>query len=538
MHDRARLRKQGTDRLPGEVQTMRSAYFATACWLGFTVTTLGVSRGRAEERVVSPLLCGANTMFDWAGLYYGTLPAAAPGSRREEFIRLLKEAQIRTLRYPGGTWADAKYLPGNEQLMRTVLGVRSIPEGDPDKVTHLWQFLDFCKAADIVPVYQLNMLLYCDGEKVYQLAPAGSTESLLPPPPAVVLDPGKRAAAATAVTRLVETVRDKGFNVRHWELGNEEYGYPRLAAADYADLAVRFIQAIRAADADAMIWVTLGSNHCSDADRKTIIPWSRELLQRLRDAGLTQDRNLGFTLHYVWPGYFIDFHTAMLKEFGFRPRLAVTEFHMAGPGDYSDLSPRFGYALELAPYLIGIALTPSVEMLDIHELTSQNFGILHYNQRSYGPPGMQTWDPALGYQLMPSARVYGLFGQLVGGHIVPLDSRDNTRLAVELGEERRVFLVNRSVNPLTVQWDREVVGAQTTRFTCQTLVPDTQPAAAAGEGGVSAQALGRGAQAGDPLRADRAARADQRGEIGAQGLTLTVPPYSVNLVCCLPPAAP
>ena len=82
------------------------------------------SPGRAEERVVAPLLCGANAMFDWAGLYYGTLPAAAPESRREEFAGLLKQIQIRALRYPGGTWANTRYLPGNEGAMRSTLKVK------------------------------------------------------------------------------------------------------------------------------------------------------------------------------------------------------------------------------------------------------------------------------------------------------------------------------------------------------------------------------------------------------------------------------
>jgi hypothetical protein len=487
---------------------------------------------RAEERIVSPLLCGANTMFQMAGLYYGSLPKSDSASRREEFMKLLKQIHMRTLRFPGGTDADSKFLADHPDVMRSVLGVSGIPEGDSNKFADLWQFLDFCKEADITPVYQINMLLYTDGRKVYKLTDVprpGESE-----PSCCVLDVTKRADAAAALTKLVKKVREKGFTVKHWELGNEEYGYPRMKAADYADIAHRFIRAIRAADPEAMIWVTLGSNHCAESDRKTIVPWSEEVLKKLRDAGFTKDKNLGFTLHYVWPGYFIEFHEAMVKKYGFQPRFAVTEFHMAGLGDYSDLCPRFGYALELAPYLIGMAQASSVEILHIHELTSQNFGILHYNQRSYGPPGMETWDASLGYQLMPSAYVYELFGQLIGGRILPIDTRDNTRLVVELGKERRIFFVNRTVNPVTVQWGRDVVGDDTKRYECQTIIPSTKPQESTGEDEASAQALGRSAYPGDPLRADQLTRTKLTGPIGPGGMTLTAPSYSINLVRCLP----
>ena len=498
--------------------------------VGCLAITFLASYVRAEGRIVSPMLCGANSMFFIAGLYYGTLPASDPESRRDEFIKILRQINMHTLRFPGGTDANSKFLADNPGVMRSVLGVDGYPEGGKNKFTTLWQFLDFCKAADITPMYQVNTLLYTDGKTVFKLIDVARPGDSEPSP--CVLDVSKRTDAAKALTALVKQVKEKGYTVKHWELGNEEYGGPRMKAEDYADIARRYIRAIRAADRDAMIWVTLGSNHCAESDKQNIPPWSREVLKRLKAAGLTKDKNLGFTLHYVWPGYFIDFHVKMVKEYGFAPRFAVTEFHMAGLGDYSDLSPRFGYALELAPYLIGTACEPNVEMLYIHELTSQNFGIIHYNQRSYGPPGMETWDASLGYQLMPAAYVYELFGQLIGGTILPIDRRDDTRLVVEKGKERLIFFVNRTVNPVTVQWERDVVGEDTKRFECRTMIPVTRPQGTNDEKDASARALGRSAYPSDPLRADQIEKQTQSGAIGPKGMTLTVPSYSINLVRC------
>ncbi len=496
----------------------------------FLVSGLGVVLfcspfGFSEEAVVSSLICGANSMYDMAGLYYGTLPASSPGSRRAEFKKLLKEREIHALRFPGGTWADTEYLVDNEEVMRSVLGKCGFPEGDPKKFTGLWQFLDFCKEAGVTPIYQVNPLLYCDGSKVYQLM------GEKPINPKIIVDHSKRADAALALTALVKKVREKGYTVKHWEFGNEEYA--GIPAGEYSDVSIRYAKAIRAADPEAMIWVTLGSNHCAESDRKIIPPWSEAVLKAFQKEGFTGDKNLGFTLHYVWPEY-ITFHTNMVKKYGFKPRFAVTEFHMAGLGDYSDLCPRFGYALGLAPYLISMVVLPSVEILCIHELTSQNFGIFHYNQRSYGWPDMRTWDATLGYQSMPSAYVYGLFGKLIGGKILNIDTQNSTRLVVELGKERRIFFVNPTVNPMTVEWPRSIVGQTAKSFECRTILPNVNPAPPKKAGEVSAQALGQSGanRVGDPLRADQVLEKTLAGKIFEGGLTLTVPSYSISYIRC------
>jgi hypothetical protein len=462
-------------------------------------------------------------MYDMAGLYYGTLPKTNPASRREEFKNLLMEKEIHALRFPGGTVALWEYLTDNDEAMQKVIGVVGIPEGDPKKYVNLWQFLDFCKEAGITPIFQVNTLLYSDGAKVYQIM------GEKPIHPKVIVDHTKCTDAAQALTKLVKKIREGGYTLKHWEFGNEEYG--GFPAKDYSDIAIRYARAIRAADAEAMIWVTLGSNFVAESDRKLIPPWSEAVLNELQKAGLTSDKNLGFTLHYVWPEY-IRFYGDLVKKYEFKPRFAITEFHMAGPGDYTDLSPRYGYALGLAQYLISMVTLPSVEILCIHELTSQNFGIFHYNQRSYGWPDMRTWDATLGYQCMPSAYVFGLFGKLIGGKIIEGDTLNSTRLVVELGEERRIFFVNTTVDPMTVRWPRSIVGKTTQSFECRTIPPNVNPEPPKNANGVSAQALGQSSHVGDLLRADQIEEQKQAGKISGEGLTLTVPSYSVNYVRC------
>ncbi len=484
---------------------------ARACLIAMVILLLALPiLTFAKDQVISPLIAGTNAEYDFAGLYYGTLPKSNPQSRRVEFRKLLAEMNIRVIRFPGGTPAITQYLADNADLMRSVIGAAGYPEGDPKKFTNLWDFLDFCKETGITPIYQINTALYCNGTSIYQIA---GPEKWFKP--AIIRDTSKRADAAEALTAFVKKVRDRGFVVKNWELGNEEYGVG-VDARDYADIATRFTKAIHKADPKAMVWITLGSNHASESDRKYLTIWSEALLDELKKAGMTHEKNLGFTLHYVWPEY-IDVHTKMVKRYSFKPRFAVTEFHMAGGGPYWDLSPRYKYMLDLSQYLISMVTLPEVEILCIHEMTSQNFGIFHYNQHSYGPPGMETWDASLGYQSMPSAYAYKLFGNLIGG-VIQNKISDANRLVVQQAKERRVFLVNPTANPVSIQWDQNITGKNAMRYECRTIIPNlntdqtTIPI--------------------DPLSVDRITQQEQSGKIIDGNLKATIPPYSINYIRC------
>jgi len=65
---------------------------------------------------------------------------------------------------------------------------------------------------------------------------------------------------------------------------------------------------------------------------------------------------------------------------------------------------------------------PRVDIACIHDLTSQNFGVFHYNMRSFGPPDDRSYDGALGYAPMPTATTYRLLKVLHGGRILSAGS--------------------------------------------------------------------------------------------------------------------
>lgn len=462
----------------------------------------------AQDRVLSPLLAGANQMFNQAGFYYGTLPTGHPESRQTEFVRILQRRGIRAIRFPGGTYADL-FLLDNDKAMRETLGMVSTPDPSKNTFTGLWQFLDFCRHAKIEPILQLNSVLWAEGDNVYCLV---GTDAKPWAGPKVIRDPSKRDAATRAVAALVREVARRGYQVRHWEIGNEEYGYPRVDPSDYADVAIRFTRAIRQAGSTADVWITLGDNAIQRPD-SSASQWADTLLDTIAKSDVAQDPRVGLTLHYAWRSI-VDRAATMVAKHNMTPRFAMTEFHMAGNGNYSDLSPRFGYAIELAKHLIAMADDPRIEILCIHELLSQNFGILHYNQRSYGPPDMTTWDPSLGYREMPSAQVYGLFGQLIGGTLVAGQSTPS-QLVVAVDRERRMLIVNAEPSPRNVSWSKDAIGHETRHFQCISLTPKP-------EAGVP------------PFRADQTLVETHGGPIVGNSLQLTLPPSSVSYCRCFP----
>jgi hypothetical protein len=75
-------------------------------WLVLAGILFFASFAPGQDRVVSPLMCGANQGFNVAGIYYGTMPPSNPASRRADFIKILNDKEIHALRFPGGTLAN------------------------------------------------------------------------------------------------------------------------------------------------------------------------------------------------------------------------------------------------------------------------------------------------------------------------------------------------------------------------------------------------------------------------------------------------
>lgn len=145
---------------------------------------------------VKPLVFGVNTASWDEQLFPGTLEGW-PLTFDQDAVRKVKQAGIRLLRYPGGNDGD-RYVwnsPVNSPLRM-----------DTD------EFILFCRLVGAEPSISVNY-------------PAG------------------RALAAEWV-RYAN--KEKGYRVRYWEIGDEEYF--SVPAAEYARRVVEFSQAMKAVD--------------------------------------------------------------------------------------------------------------------------------------------------------------------------------------------------------------------------------------------------------------------------------------------------
>jgi len=413
--------------------------------IGIGAAQLGAAP-QEDGRKLPPTLFGASCEFYEHGLYYGTLPSGQPGSRRREFASLLRRNGITTIRFPGGFMAGL-YFWDSEGATRTTARAAGGYWLAPEHVracynycTPLDQLLDFCKAEKVNVVYQLNTQTTFQDNKLWLLSRRASGTDLSGIPQDTYLDESRDwlADAAKDVERLVRHCRERGTPIKYWEMGNEEYD--GIVAPDrYAEIVDAYTRGVRSADPTASVLVTLGHNGIvSDADGTR--QWAVAVLRRLRELGYAGKVDY-FTLHYSWRSV-IEETLALLRAEGFgNSRIAVTEFTCGWP-DYWEQTPRFGHALRVAEYLTDVGKVPQVDLVTIHNLTSQNFGVFHYNQRPFVAPwDPSCYDPVLGYVTTPTALTYRLFRPLHGGTII---GDSPTALEVLVGDEYRAVAHNLS----------------------------------------------------------------------------------------------
>lgn len=173
---------------------------------------------------------------------------------------------VGALRYPGGEksdsylWSVPPFTQVQPSLART--GPNEWPSGDRTLVNADGSFvrppLDFDQFMAIAQSRSAEPVLVVDFDSMFKPAEPGGTA------------PTQQDLLDTAVA-WVRYARDHSYNARYWELGNESYqgsfnGSP--SAQQYAEQAVVFAQAMKAADPS----IKIGVNGGNDAWWSTILP--------------------------------------------------------------------------------------------------------------------------------------------------------------------------------------------------------------------------------------------------------------------------
>jgi hypothetical protein len=392
---------------------------------------------------VPATMLGANTVSSEAGWAIAMYPEAA-GGRRDELARLLREAGMGVVRLPGGTCASF-FFWDSEAATREAAQVVGMANWSPHPANHMYNYYvsfdqcaSFCRDAGLRLIWQLNTATVYDSEGLHLLAVSPRGDDLIP---ASRYDHGDRLAAATdSVRRLARHIRETGLPVPCFEMGNEEYGHPVLDPLRYSQIVRAYTDALREELPGCTVLVTLGDNQMTSEG--PMRAWAQALLGDLAAHGYS-DKVDYFTLHYAWRSVCED-ASALLDTHGFgRARLAVTEFTCGWP-DYWDKTPRYRHAVQVAEFLLDLLAVPRVDMACIHDLLSQNFGVFHYNQRSFEPPDDRSYDGRLGYQSMPTAAAYAMLRPLVGATLL---SASGQLAEARRGDQYLAVLTNTSDTP-------------------------------------------------------------------------------------------
>ena len=230
-------------------------------------------------REIDPLFFGSNFLFmvdDDASLADGKL------------AERLREVPIRLLRYPGGDMADNYHWKTH-----SLDDPKWWPSRQGPDTTDTDEFMGFCRKVGAEPIFVVNL-------------ESGFVHNDL------------AAAAREAAEWVGYCNKEKGYNVKYWEIGNETYIYnpgPKhrhkrapVSARQYADAYLRFSQAMKAVDPTIKTGA-VGSMYFSHVarlgDKSDEAPWWPTVI------GLTRE-----TLD------FIVVHQYFMAEYGNRLRLA------------------------------------------------------------------------------------------------------------------------------------------------------------------------------------------------------------------------
>ena len=373
--------------------------------------------GSALGAPIPATMFGANGCDSAAGWAVAMYPEKASG-KREEFTRRLQECGLGVVRLPGGTCANF-YFWDSEARTREAAQVVGIANWSPHPANHMYSYYvpfdqcaSFCRDAGLRLIWQLNTATVYDAQGLHLLAVSPKGNDLLP---AVKYNHGDRLAAATdSVRRLARHIKASGLPVPYFEMSNEEYGYPALDPLRYAQIVRAYIDALRQELPGCKVLVTLGDNQI--VGDKAMRAWAETLLGDLAAHGYGEKIDY-FTLHYSWRSV-CENAVVLLDKHGFtRSQLAVTEFTCGWP-DYSDKTPRYRHAVQVAEFVLDLLAVPRVEIACIHDLVSQNFGLFRYNQRPFEPPDDRSYDGRLGYVATPTAQAYALMRPLAGATLL------------------------------------------------------------------------------------------------------------------------
>lgn len=411
-------------------------------------SSLGVEiNPKIMKTYLHPMLFTANVEYLYKGIEAGTLSENNPENKRKEFARVLKEAGIKVLRFPGGMPAHKYFVEGKKYQRELVTKLipsmtyyySRFPRSSYPKMSDV---LRFCRDYGFDMLFQTNCLFYVDKSgKIHAITrnhDVKKNEKLY--------DRDRVKEAGQALAKFIDLI-PKGCKIKYWEIGNEEFAL--MSVDDYSRIAAEYIQVIKKRIPDAFIIVTGNV-------------WPVKLCQNLEKFDVIDDVDY-ISVHYPWGAHWqpekgkensnidvnrfvmgelnwdlnIRAHKYMLEKAGFpKIKLAGSEtnvfkFHAwkAGPLIYTPAQ-----ALLLAHNWIEAMKVNNLDVLAYHDLESPYFGMILYdayfnsknNEFKFIPPDMtkcpantpQKYFLKNKYLVLPSGKVMKMLSEHSGLNVL------------------------------------------------------------------------------------------------------------------------
>jgi hypothetical protein len=397
---------------------------------------------KAIKPLLNPLLFSVNAEYFFEGTYVGTLPEKDKKNKREEYAKLLKQAGVRFLRFPGGMPAHYYFAEGKKYQRKLVTELlpkyKRYSRYPRSFYIEFADIMEFCRDFNIEMLYQTNTHFYVNSKGRIRAITNNKLAQKCPG----LYDRDRVNEAAEALGRIIDSI-PAGCKIKYWEIGNEEFA--RMSVDEYAAIVTAFTRVIKAKVPDAVIIATGNV-------------WTVELCKKLKKSGVIDDIQY-LALHYPWGDHWLpekgkkeankdlnrfvmgelsweinlNAHRKMLDKAGFKDiKLAGTEtnvfkFHKWHPHSVINTPAQ---ALLLAHNWIEAMKIKDLDVLTYHEIASTYFGMIYYNSYynparkmfSFIPKSMKQCPPGVPkkyfykdkYVLLPSAKVFGMLSKHAG----------------------------------------------------------------------------------------------------------------------------
>lgn len=425
------------------------------------------------NRSISPFIAGAGLSYHHVSLRDDRFPPAKGHPTAEEMV---KKLGVTMIRFPHGVYGQQYFWDNDERTFQN--NTRGYIRGTRKNWFHTDDYIAFCRRVGAEPLLQVNaQTLYDPKSKEIRHygnvsdIPAGShhpkyMRTTKTPSPEMLRSIKIMARYAAKWVYYCNVV--KKYNVRYWQIGNEDWDNPYM----YSVIAEIFAKEMRKVDPDIVliatylepIYATWAKRHMKGKYAFEYRDWENLAYQYAQGVDF-------LAVHRYWAGYEglpKKSHLVGMIAGGWsnaaarfveriRP-VALTEWNTSG-GSKQSFRHTHADALSVAARMNAL-VRDELKIAVIHEITKRHWGMLRHQYTASGKdfkgiPGGTIWRQT------PSAHAFGLFNKHRGTHLVTYGQTGAASNYVVMKDDKNLFLIYVNAQAESVSIDLDIKSLDT-----------------------------------------------------------------------------